>query len=879
MRNIFYVGILAVLLAISGCSTQKNTFVSRSYHSLVSHYNIYFNGKESYKKGVNRVEEQFKNDYNAILPVFTYSDKILLESVASEMDVALKKASKVISLHSIRAKPNFKNNRLSPSEKEFMAKSEYNSWVDESYMLLVKANFYKQDYDDATKAITLIQKDFAKEPVKYEALIWQARIAIESNELAEAEKILTTLESDKKFPKHLRTDLNTTYADVLIRKQQYKPAAQKLTKALETVHGKIYKVRYTYILAQLYQQLKEYRQAIALYEKVTKMNPPYEMTFNARINLAGLVDANEKGGKEIKAKLYKMLKDDKNNEYRDQIYFALANLEMKEGNDEKAIELYKKSVSFTTKNDQQKAFTYLTLADYYYGKKEYIPSQAYYDSCLTGIRPDNPEIDRIKARASNLTKLVTNLNTIYREDSLQRVAKMSEPQRMALISKIINDLREKEAIEQQKEMQRSQDLYALNTRKPNMNAQGTAGNWYFYNPVSVQQGVNEFQTRWGKRRLEDNWRRRNKGLLNPAESPETAKEDNKPAQEKKVVDTKSPAFYLQDLPVTDSLVKVSNTKIKESYYAAANVYREDLKETGEAIKLYEQLVAKFPASDLTLPAYYQLYSSYNEMGNASKAASYKQLILSRYPESIYAKVLTDPNYARNMDQKGNEEKAFYEKTYNLFNEGAYQQVIQNADVALNQYKNQELLSRFALLKAMSTGKTSDITSYRRELEKVIANYPKTDVSASAKEMLSYVDKLNPEVQKSEESIKAEATYNPDDNSPLLLAWVVASNEDINQLVFDVINFNLDNFNKIKFEVQNADLTKEQKIITIHTLPSKEVAVNYYEAFMKSAGISKNLKDKKIMAFIISKANLATLQNDRNVSTYLRFFEKHFLSKP
>jgi len=879
LKKFSQIAVLFAIIFFVGCSTKKNTVATRTYHSILAHYNIYFNGKESLKKGITRINEGYKDDYNQILHVFNYDDEALNSSASSDMDLTIKKASKVITLHSIKAKPQYKSNKLTPSEKEFVARNEYNSWVDDSYMLIVKANFYKRDFLETSKTITFILREFPKDPVRYEALIWQARIHCELNELNEADKILTNLQSDKKFPKRFKGELDATYAHFFIKKQQYKPASQKLEKALENVSGKQRKLRYTYILAQLYQLFDETDKAIEYFKKVVKMNPPYEMTFNARINLAGLLDANSKGNKSIKAQLYKMLKDQKNKEFQDQIYFTLANMEMREKNEVRAIDLYKKSAASTTNNEQQKATTFLTLADWYYSKKQYIPAQAYYDSCVQNLRPDYREIDRVKSRATNLNKLVTNLNTIHLQDSLLVLAAMSENDRMKIVERIIQDLRNREMMEQQKEQMASN--IALNTlSNRNMNAsttQGAQGKWYFYNPVSVQQGLTEFQAKWGKRKLEDNWRRRNKGLNASSESAEIANPD-KLEQEKKISDNKTPAYYLQDIPLTDSLKVASNQKIKEAHINAAGVYRNDLNETQEAIKLYEQLIARYPSSEFTPSAFYELYTAYMALGDNEKVQQYKQLILSKYPESIYAKVLTDPDYAKKLGEKGNEANRFYEETYTLYNNGNFAQVIQNADKAQQQFKDNVLFQKFLYLRVLSIGKTSDVTTFRRELEKFVTTYPKSEVAGPAKDMIAYIDNLNPDVKKAEQTLKAEATYNPQDNGSLLVAWVIDSNEDLNQLVFDVVNFNLDNFNKIKLQVQNAELTKEVKIITIHEFKDRKEALNYYTQFVQSPNIIKNLKNKKPVCFVITVENLSTLQADKNVETYQRFFDKYFLNK-
>ena len=82
------------------------------------------------------MERTFQDDFSAILPVFKYGDENMARSVAPEMDRAIEKATKVITLHSITAKPDFKGKELSDREQDFYDQDEYNNWVDDSYLLM-----------------------------------------------------------------------------------------------------------------------------------------------------------------------------------------------------------------------------------------------------------------------------------------------------------------------------------------------------------------------------------------------------------------------------------------------------------------------------------------------------------------------------------------------------------------------------------------------------------------------------------------------------------------------------------------------------------------------------------------------------------------------
>jgi hypothetical protein len=146
-----------VLLLIAGCSAQKNTGLSRTYHNLTAKYNVMFNGKESFKKGLANIEKGYRDDYSEILPVFIFLEKEAITLAGPDMDRTIKKCSKLISLHSITAKPKVKSTKnMSQKEREFFSKKEYNLFVDDAYLLMGKAHFCKQEYTQAAEMFRLI---------------------------------------------------------------------------------------------------------------------------------------------------------------------------------------------------------------------------------------------------------------------------------------------------------------------------------------------------------------------------------------------------------------------------------------------------------------------------------------------------------------------------------------------------------------------------------------------------------------------------------------------------------------------------------------------------------------------------------------------------
>ena len=338
-----YIYILLFILVLWGCSTQKNTPLRRGYHNLTAHYNVYFNGNESFKDGVKAIEENNQDDYTQILQVFPDS-KPGSESVASsQMDRAIEKGTKLIKKHSIRKKPEKKRDDQSPKYKKFLAQNEFNKWVDNAYLLIGKSHFYKHEYYVAQQSFTYMFREFQVGPEWYEAEIWSARIAIEQGDFARAKILLEAYDLESKAPSGLYGFYAATYADYFIRQGMYADAIPFLKEAVNGAWSKYYKRRFNFILAQLYHKQKQYAKASDAYETVIKSNPPYEMAFNAKVNRAGILF--EEGGLEaVKKEIKKLLRDKRNTDYEDQIYYALAMAYKAEEEEELAMDNFLLSV-------------------------------------------------------------------------------------------------------------------------------------------------------------------------------------------------------------------------------------------------------------------------------------------------------------------------------------------------------------------------------------------------------------------------------------------------------------------------------------------------------------------------------------------------------
>ena len=881
--------LIFIISFITGCSADKNTFVSRKYHDITAHYNVYFNANESFKTGVKKVNTQHTDNYTRVLTPFTYCDDKIAKMVSPDMDKTIKKCSKLIKIHSITAKPKRKKGRMSKSEREFYNKSEYNRWVDDSYLLMGKAQFYKHDYLSSITTFEYLIKEYNNEPIKYDGYLWLARTYNEQKKFGDSRTFLDRVENDKNFSKKKRGEFEIIFADHFLKQSNFDEAIPHLINAIKYGKKKADRLRYKFVLAQVYQLKGDNSKATDLYTEIIKKNPYYEMTFNAKINRASTFNTNDDSGKEIKKELTKMLKDDKNLDYQDQIYYALGNIAMKENQEERALEHYKMSSKTNVSNTYQKSRTYLAIADIFYDRRNYKKAQAYYDSTITFLENDYPGYEQLSEKSKSLTNLVDNLNTIENEDSLQKVAKMTADARNKLIDKLIEKVKEEEknAKESERQAMMNSQKFKQNQREGRLNSM-TSGKWYFYNPTAMSFGQSEYLKVWGKRRLEDNWRRKNKNVVAPEEITEKSEEENDSVIElkKKQNDNKNREYYMVNLPLNDSLVNLSTQRIINAYYNAGEIYKNEIDDYNMSAKTFKDMNERFPDHKFMLYSYYNLYDLGKITEKQEMANYYKELIITKYPGSKFARMFTNPDYLKEFEAEQQQATVLYSETYGYYIKRNYPTVINKCTEAETRFKESELMPKFSYMKALALGESGKQTDMVKLLMDIVKSYPKSEVKQPASDILAKINKDNKKpltdnivnISQDADSVRIEEQiYKYEEKIAYIYVVVLKSKGlDANRLKYNLSNFNIDNYPTSDFAITSVLLNNDKQMIIVKSIDSKKQALNYYNNILNSK--EEIYKDyPEYQHFLISSTNYPVFYKDQDVEKYLKYFDKYIMN--
>ena len=528
--------IFVALIFVAACSTKKNTKATRFYHALTTRFNVYFNGNESYKESLKNMQKDFNDDFTSFLhlhPVSAYSNE-KEQNPSGDFKTSIDKGKKAIQLHSIKKKPKRDPKKATdPKYKAFLKREEFNPFIHNAWFLIGKSQFYQGEFLEAASTFNYIIQHFSwLEDLVKESKIWLMRCYTELGWMYEAEDVKHKISLDS-IPAKMMGELSMVTAQYHIAKEEYDEAIPYLMQSIDAQKDKYQKVRQTFLLAQLYQKLGQDKQAYDTYSKVISMNPVYRTEFNARIKQTEVM-TNQDTSKVIKG-LKKMTKASRNKDYLDQIYYAIGNIHLSAGDTLKAIDYYEKANAESSRNGIEKAINQITLGNIYFAQRKYTKAQPCYAEGVPLVSEDYPNYPTLLKRSEVLDDLVVHSSTVELQDSLRYVASLPEEEIMKLIDKKIEEIKEQEKLlaEELARQEHMANQAAMNSAfgqsslsgaqaptGPGMQIGGKSTSWYFYNKSTIATGKTDFQRKWGKRKLEDNWRRINKAAFSMSDFEE-----------------------------------------------------------------------------------------------------------------------------------------------------------------------------------------------------------------------------------------------------------------------------------------------------------------------------------------------------------------------
>ncbi len=838
-------------MLISGCSSEKNTTLSKSFHNLASHYNAYYYARENIRQVEYKIDESLKNDYDEILPILSPFDSILGKSYQEEIDETIKMASIGIQRH--------------PGSR----------WVDDSYLLIGLARMYSSDFVNAITTFKYINTKSENTNTRHRSLIYLLRAFTEYKEYNNAISVIDYLnkqelnQENKKlfyiytaYYHQVRGDLDKMLTSMV-------NAAPILSR--NDGRGKFY-----FILGQNYQALGFESEAYNNYKKCLATNPPYEQEFYAKLNMAQVAELNKSADLRNARKLFKkLLSDKKNKEFKDKIYYEMAEFELRQGNIDESMDYLNLSVRNSQGNNKQKGLSFLRMGQIQYDSlKNYRTAQAYYDSCSSVLPKDHQLYESIKSRSEILNNFVAQLNTIELQDSLLVLSNMDS---LSLYSLIETEVKKQKELEKKQKEKHAKENTGSSNRLAQTDQTSTS-TWYFGNTSAVAIGRTEFRRIWGDISYEDNWRRSNKDQgdielinnqnTNPIQT--TASSTNTKQSDDASIDADVQSKFAS-VPRTEEQKKKSYELIEEALYQLGNIYHFQLDESLNAANSFEQLIKRFPESPYNVESMYLLYLIYEKNGAHAKAEKYKNILLNDYPKTTYARLILNPNYTEESSVAFERLSVLYDSAYSLFTLGQLNQTKQIINQALSEYEDLQISNRFRLLNILITGKLENINIYQYQLGEFIKNYPDSEQRPYAEELLQasrdYQDKL----------LKANAVKYIEffeQEHYLIIAYKTTSNVT-DGLISEIEKFNSLSFPNKTLKVSNLIFEKNYFLAMVTDFPGAKSSLSYYDRIKSNPGILNAISKTEYRIFTITKDNFGILYKSKDIESYMRFFNENY----
>jgi tetratricopeptide (TPR) repeat protein len=910
-------GVLAV-----ACSTKKNTVASRRFHAFTARYNTHFNGKTSFDESLGAMMNGYKENYTEQIYMYPVSaqprDK---KEPGGTFDRAIQKGNKAIKQHSIQKKPLRKAGwQSNPKQLALQAKEEYNPFLKHCWMLIGQGQFYNADFLQASATFSYIARHYATDAeMVAEARIWQARCYAEMNWLHEAGAALERL-NENGIPPASRQQYDRFYADYLIKDGQFEKAIPYLQNAIKSEKNKRQRTRMRYLLGQLHAALGQNGEAYRTFGKVASSSPPYELEFAARIRQTEVVPGASY--QSLLKMLHRMARSDKNKDYLDQVYYAIGNIHLSRQDTVKAIENYALGIEKSTQNGLDKAICQIRLGDIYFTRKDYVNAQPCFSGALAGLQKEYRDYGRVSRLSAVLDELVVHVEAVHLQDSLQALARMPEAERLAVIDRIIEEVKKREEEEAQNAAR--EDYLAGQESIGSNFPQGRQGNavqpqipgmtgdnsFYFYNAQLVAQGKTQFQNKWGKRPLEDHWRRRNKsmptlgaegdetggeGALQPDAGEQPLASDSlQQALDSLASDPKSREYYLQQIPFSEDDLEASNLIIADGLFNAGMIYKDKLEDKDLSLEAFEELERRFPDNKYRMDCYYHVYLMALRYKDTALGESYKSKLTGAFPESDYAVAIADPNYEYNMRMMDRVQDSLYEETYHRYLEEDTATVRRSYRAFAGTYPLSVLVPRFMFLNALTCVQAGDAECFKAALTELVEKYPRADVAELAGEMLKGVLRGRPLMQGSMSRMTWNLRFGldadgmisaadsarqfedePDAPHRMLLVYKTGG-VDRNQLLYAVAAFNFANFTVNVFDI-SIETVGSLSIMTLTGFRNLDEALEYAEMICGPNGYASAL-GQAVSFFPFSDGNYATLLRGKTLEEYMLFFVEHYAAK-
>ena len=925
--------VVAAVTLLAACSSEKNTARSRWFHAFHTRYNIYYNGAQAYIDASLEREQGNVDNFTEMIPLYTVGNKGSRELGKANYERAIEKSKKAIQRHSMKKRPEWnKRRRKTARDIEWLNRKEYNPFLWKAWMLMGRSQFHEGNFDEAASTFAYMSRMYSTQPAIYgKARAWLAKCYVEQDWIYDAEDVITKISRDS-IHWRAQKEWDYTFADYYIHTGRYEEAIPYLRKVIHHEMRRKQRAREWFLLGQLYAAVGKNEQAYKAYRRVTRLYPPYQLEFNARIAMTEVMSGGKP--KQMIRKLKRMAASDKNKDYLDQVYYAIGNIYLAQRDTTEAIGAYEKGNTKATRSGIEKGVLLLRLGGLYWETEQFSDARRCYGEAIGLLDKDRPDYEQLSKRSKLLDELVPYTEAVELQDSLLELSVMPEDERNAAIDRVIEALKKKEKEERRAQQEadaagqlaEQQQQGDAGTTTTSTTSDASSSTFYFYNPTAVSQGKATFERLWGKRENADDWQRSNKTVVATDEEEEMELDEENLTDEQRdsimaaealqdsidaaadnpVNDPHKREYYMAQIPFTVEQKTAAHAAIMTGLYNAGVIFKDKFYNLPLSEKQFLRLINDYSVADDSLgitvfdrmaDVYYHMFLLYSQRGDHGIAAEYLAKLKAEYPEHQWTILLSDPHYAENMRIGKHMEDSLYAETYDAFKAGRYNLVKNNAAFSAERFPLGDNRDKFIFIEGLTQLNEGNSEACLEAMNKVVSDYPKSDVSEMAGMIVNGVKagrqlkggtfdigsvwSRRTAVLNDSDSIAARQ-FVAERNVPFVTVIAYQPDSiDENRLLFEVARFNFSNFTVRNFDVSFDDDGMLRRMI-IAGFKSYDEARQYTRQMYASVGAggeSPNALASQLLkarVIIISAANLEMLGQQFSYDDYDLFYETHYV---
>ena len=912
------------MLIIGACSTKNNTAKTRWWHSFNARYNTYYNGSLAFIDGYEEKEKANQDNYTEVIPLNMVGNKNSVNLGRANFDRAIEKSEKAIKLHSIKRRPVWtKNRRKTAKDIEWLNRKEYNPFLWKAWLMMGKSQFQTGRFDEAAATFSYMSRLYATQPaINGIARAWLTKCYVELGWLYDAEDVITKMKRDTMHYK-AKTDWDYAMASYHVKAQHYQEAIPYLRKVIKHEKRKKQKARQWFLMGQMQAILGNKDEAYKAFRHVVRLNPPYQLDFNARIAQTEVMDGSQ--WKQKIRRLKRMAASDNNKEYLDQVYYAMGNVYLSRKDTANAIGAYEKGVKKATRTGVEKGVLLLHLGDIYWEMEKYSDAKRCYGEAIGLLDRERKDYAILSERSKVLDELVPYTEAVYLQDSLQVLATLPESERNKAIDRVIEELKKKEKEEKraaqeaeaEKILQQQGAVGNRNNTKnntantPQNNKQTT---WYFYNQMAVNQGKTLFQQQWGKRENVDDWQRINKTVVNmgggddevvAADSTmagegmtgemtqtEEGQEGKEEVADSAANDPHERAYYLAQIPFTEEQKAESDNIIKDGLFYAGIIFKDKLNNLKMGEKTLMRLTTQYADYEKNDEAWYHLFLLYSRLGQQEKAEACLAHLQNDYPESQWTILLSDPYFEENSRFGVHIEDSLYAATYEAFKANRFDELKGNVKLSTERFPLGAHRPKFIFVEGLTLLNEGDSKGCLERMKTVVEKYAESEVATMAGMIVKGVQegRMLHQGRFDIGDVWSRRSSNMSDNDSVTTdtlsierntnyLFLIASQTDsvnVNQMLYELAKYNFTNF-----LVRNFDITTDEENgisrMMVSGFLSYDEALQYARRLYDNNEMMSMLR--KCRHLIISEHNLKLIGTKYSYNDYESFYEEKLAPIP